>query len=53
MQLERRSQITKIKGADKGSAVFVWDREGYVKEASRKRKIKMSMRKSRMTQVSL
>ena len=38
-----------IKGADKGSAVVVWDREDNVKEASKQlKKIKMSMRKYKM-----
>ena len=41
-----------IKGADKGSAVVVWDREDYLNEASNCR-IKMSMRKSKMILASL
>ena len=39
-----------IKSADKGSAVVVWDRENYIKEAEKQLgEIVMSMKKSLMT----
>ena len=37
-----------IKSADKGSAVMVWDREDYIKEAEKQLGIVMSMKKSLM-----
>ena len=42
-----------IKGADKGAAVIFWDREDYLKEASKHWKIRSSTWKFRTTRVHL